>query len=292
MNGKAPLGSYRTDMTVAAKPGLSGIFIQEEKVRLPNGVLHRDLNGTTTYIRGRETSKTGETTDPGRSAMPRDLREIVTGWQFLSLMPDPMGRPAAKRLATKGRLLLNKDGSNIAQYLLDVREKCAAVFDSIVESMKFVLDYAENFEPVETSEIQRMMYVRMREADFEIPGWLISTGTIRALALLAVLRHPDPSPLIVIEEIENGLDPRTLHMVLDEVREVVQSGRSQVILTTHSPYLLDLLPLQTVIFIERDHGGDPVFWRPSDNAAVQKWARDFAPGQLYTAGRFQRGVQS
>ena len=175
---------------------------------------------------------------------------------------------------------------------MDVREKCAAVFDSIVESMKFVLDYAENFEPVETSEIQRMMYVRMREADFEIPGWLISTGTIRALALLAVLRHPDPSPLIVIEEIENGLDPRTLHMVLDEVREVVQSGRSQVILTTHSPYLLDLLPLQTVIFIERDHGGDPVFWRPSDNAAVQKWARDFAPGQLYTAGRFQRGVQS
>ena len=28
--------------------------------------------------------------------MPRDLREIVTGWQFLSLMPDPMGRPAAR----------------------------------------------------------------------------------------------------------------------------------------------------------------------------------------------------
>jgi predicted ATPase len=223
--------------------------------------------------------------------MPRALREIVSGWQFLSLMPDPMGRPAAKRLATTGRLLLNKDGSNIAQYLLDVRERDAAAFDSIVESMKFVLDYARNFEPVESSEIQRMMYVRMLEADFEIPGWLISSGTIRILALLAVLRHPDPPPLIVVEEIENGLDPRTIHMLLDEVREVVQRGRSQVILTTHSPYLLDLLPLQTVIFVERNHGRDPVFWRPSNNETVQEWAKNFAPGQLYTAGRFQQGDQ-
>jgi predicted ATPase len=292
MNGRAGLGSYRADMTVAAKPGFSGIFIQEENIGMPDGVLHRGPNGKCAYIRGDETGKANEVADPGRSAMPRPLREIVGGWQFLSLMPDPMGRPAPKKLATNGHLLLNKDGSNIAQYLLNIRERDGAVFDGIVESMKFVLDYAKNFEPVESSEIQRMMYVRMMEADFEIPGWLISTGTIRILALLAVLRNPDPPPLIVVEEIENGLDPRTIHMVLDEIRGAVQGGQSQVILTTHSPYLLDLLPLQTMIIVQRENGGDPIFWRPSDNAQVQEWAKNFAPGQLYTAGRFQRGVQS
>ena len=292
MNGRASWGSYRMEMTVAAKPGFNGIFIQEENFRLPDEVIHRGHDGKCVYIRGNETVKARETVDPGRSAMPRSLREIVSGWQFVSLMPDPMGRPAAKKLATNGRLLLNKDGSNIAQYLLDIREKNAAVFAGIVDSMKFVIDYAKNFEPVESSEIQRMMYVRMLEADFEIPGWLISTGTIRILALLAVLRHPDPPPLIVIEEIENGLDPRTLHMVVGEIRDAIHSGLTQVILTTHSPYLLDILPLETIVLVQREEGGDPVFWRPSGSEEIQAWAKSFAPGQLYSMGRFKQEVQS
>lgn len=292
MNGRADWGSYRTDLTVAAKPGFSGIFIQEENIGMPDGVLHRGPNGKCAYIRGDNTGKAREVADPGRSVMPRALRDIGGGWQFLSLMPDPMGRPAPKKLATNGHLLLNKDGSNIAQYLLDIREKDAAVFDGIVESMKFVLDYAKNFEPVESSEIQRMMYVRMLEADFEIPGWLISTGTIRILALLAVLRNPDPPPLIVIEEIENGLDPRTLHMAVAEIRDAIHSGLTQVVLTTHSPYLLDILPLETIVLVQREGGGDPVFWRPSGSDEILAWAKSFAPGQLYSMGRFKREVKS
>ena len=158
--------------------------------------------------------------------MPRDLRDVIGKWQFLSLLPDPMGRPAVKRMASNGTMVLNRDGSNLAQYLLNIRTKDTAAFDGIVEAMRFVLDYARNVEPVETREIQPTMYLKMleqlRDESIEIPGWLISTGTIRVLALLAVLRNPDPPSLIVVEEIENGLDPRTIHMVLDEIRTTVQ----------------------------------------------------------------------
>ena len=96
----------------------------------------------------------------------------------------------------------------------------------------------------------------------------------------------------MVEEIENGLDPRTLHLVLDEIHDAVKEGRTQTILTTHSPYFLDLVPLQTVVLCERDESGVPGFWRPSDSAEVQNWAKSFAPGQLYTAGRFKREVKS
>jgi len=71
--------------------------------------------------------------------------------------------------------------------------------------------------------------------------------------------------------------------------EAVQSGESQIILTTHSPYFLDLLPLQTILQVERDKKGNPVFWRPADNKEVRDWAKDFAPGRLYTTGRLSRG---
>ena len=64
------------------------------------------------------------------------------------------------------------------------------------------------------------MHLEMTEADFKVMGWLLSTGTLRVLALLALFRHPEPPPLIVIEEIENGLDPRTIHLIVEEIYEL------------------------------------------------------------------------
>lgn len=297
VSGSVREGAYRANMLVNATLGLNGTMIQEEGIDLPGGThFARDRSGSCLTKQGDLTGRLRRKRDAGETAMPPELRAAIRRWQFLSLLPDPMGRPAAKQMVANEALTLNRDGSNLAQYLLAIRSKDTAAFEGIVESMRFVLDYAKDFQPVETREIQPTMYLKMleqvQEASVEIPGWLISTGTLRILALLAVLRNPDPPPLIVVEEIENGLDPRTIHMVLDEIRGAVQGGQSQVILTTHSPYLLDLLPLQTMIIVQRENGGDPVFWRPSDNAQVQEWAKNFAPGQLYTAGRFQRGVQS
>ena len=296
INSRTAKGDFTASMAVNSDPGLNRILIQKEHIVSPEGVdVSRDHTGRCVIKHGDKTDKLKQLYDPGKSVMLQDLREFIGGWQFLSLSPDPMGRPAVKKMAGNGAVMLNRDGSNLAQYLLNIRAKDTTAFEDIIEAMQFVLDYARNFDPIETREIQTTMYLKMLEKvgdrPIEIPGWLISTGTIRILALLAVLRNPDPPPLIVVEEIENGLDPRTLHMVLDEIRSAVQGGRSQVILTTHSPYLLDLLPLQTLVLVERENGGDPVFRRPSDDEEVRKWAEKFAPGQLYTAGRFKREVQ-
>ena len=199
-----------------------------------------------------------------------------------------MGRPAVKQMAANKSITLNRDGSNLAQYLLSIRDQDSSAFEGIVEAMQFVLDYARNFEPVETRAIQPTMYLQMLEQlgnkTIEIPSWLISTGTLRILALLAVLRHPEPPPLIVVEEIENGLDPRTLHLILEEIRTAVEAGKCQVILTTHSPYLLNLIDVQQLLLCTRVDG-NPVFTRPGNEKSVLEWSKSFAPGQLYTMGR-------
>ena len=291
LSGWNTTGSYRTDMRINARPGYNGIFIQDEMASLAgNRTLRRAASGHFSVTQGKKILLKPRTPlGPGESALPHEVREMVAGWQFLSLTPDRMGAPVPRKMAVGGVLPLNRDGSNLAQYLLNIRDRDPSAFDGIVESMQAVLDYSRNFEPVETQEIQRTMYVQMRERDFEIPGWMLSTGTVRILAFLAVLRNPMPPPLIVIEELENGLDPRTIHLLLEEIREAVQDGRTQVIVTTHSPYLLDLVPLQTIVLVERHEGGEPSFRRPFDSREVKSWARTFAPGQLYTAGRFHRG---
>ena len=209
-------------------------------------------------------------------------------WQFLMLNPERMGQPTPQQL-TSNRVTLARDGSNIAEYLNEIRELDANAFAGILEALRFVLPYAKDLQPALTSELERAFYLRLNENNYQVPGWLLSTGTLRIVALLACLRHPKPPPLLVIEEIENGLDPRTLHLVVEEIRAAITAGTTQVILTTHSPYLLDLLDLSHIVVVEREEG-QPVFRRP-DAEQLADWSQSFSPGRLYTMGRLTRGDQ-
>lgn len=232
--------------------------------------------------------------DFGRSLLNAPLSKFqreaqqVKDWQFLTLQPERMGIPQPQQ-RTGGGVRLAKDGSNIADFLLDIRKLDQEAFDGIVETMAYVLPYARDLQPSVTSELERKAYLQLTEADFKVPGWMLSTGTLRMLALLALLRHPNPPPLIVVEEIENGLDPRSIHLVVEEIRNAVLSGVTQVIVTTHSPYLLDLLMLEHLVLVERDGKGQPRFLRPAGSENLQRWAADFAPGKLYTMGNLAGG---
>ena len=213
-----------------------------------------------------------------------EVANHIAAWQFLTLQPEVMGVPQPQQ-RTSGGVHLRKDGSNIADYLLEIRKLSIDAFEGIVQAMAYVLPYARDLQAAITSELERKAYLQLTESDFKVPGWMLSTGTLRVLALLAVMRHPNPPPLIVIEEIENGLDPRSIHLLIEEIRSAVTSGVTQVILTTHSPYLLDLLKLDQITLVARDASGEPRFHRPSNSESLQRWALEFAPGRLYTMGK-------
>ena len=211
--------------------------------------------------------------------------EVVRGWQFLNLEPRGMLDP--KPETRTGRdIRLSKDASNIAQYLQSIDDEDPTVLEAIAETLKAMLPFATDLRPDITRELQRTVYVRLYEAglakDQILPGWLLSQGTLRIVALLAVLRHPKPPAVVFIEELENGLDPRTIHLVIEEIRSFLQSG-GQVVATTHSPYLLDLLDLSQIVVVERNKTGAPTFNRPSKQK-LKGWTEKFAPGRLYTMG--------
>ncbi|MCW5970975.1 MAG: AAA family ATPase [Blastocatellales bacterium] len=222
----------------------------------------------------------------GESLFDEALGDYIADWQFVSLVPHEMSNPVPPQ-RTGGAVRLAKDGSNLAEYLLDIRKQDLSAFEGIIETLRCILPYASDVQPSLTSELERMVYLQFTEQKFKIPGWMMSTGTQRIVALLALFRHPNPPPLIVIEEIENGLDPRTIHLIIDEIRSVVESGKAQVIITTHSPYLLDLLSVSQIVLVERVEG-QPTFTRPADYKEVREWSKTFSPGKLYTMGRLRQ----
>lgn len=278
--GESPRKVRRLSMTVNNDPAANRMLIASERMtRLDGTWTERDPGGSL------------QSYGPGRSMLPYALDEDlvraadeVLAWQFLTLSPERMGLPVPQQ-RTKGAVRLANDGSNVADFLLDLRRQDANAFNGIVETMAFVLPYAKDIQPTLTSsEIERKAWLQLSEDTFKVPGWLLSTGTLRMLALLALLRHPSPPPLIVVEEIENGLDPRSIHLIVEEIRSAVLAGVTQVVVTTHSPYLLDLLTLEHLVVVERDGEGHPRFIRPADHKNLQAWAQEFAPGKLYTMG--------
>lgn len=67
----------------------------------------------------------------------------------------------------------------------------------------------------------------------------VSDGTLRVLAILAALHDPGYSAVLLIEELENGLDPRYLGRLVRRIlARLEQRDSAQVIVTTHSPVLV------------------------------------------------------
>lgn len=289
LNGAMGKQALTLMMRINSAPGHDKQFIQDEDIDIAK-IAHIKRNDTgVVFFEDRVNRDTQERKIPdGESAVrgfAPELAEFIASWQFLSLIPQSMGRPVLQK-RTAGNVRLDQDGANIADYLRDMRELDTPAFEGLLDAVRYVLPFAMELQPQPT-DVDRSVYLPMKEGTFTVPGWLLSTGTLRILALLALLRHPKPPPLILVDEIENGLDPRTLGLLVEEIRTAVQSGRTQVIATTHSPYFLDLLALSHIVTVNRIES-QPCFSRPADQTTLQGWREKFSPGRLYTMGLLDR----
>jgi predicted ATPase len=101
---------------------------------------------------------------------------------------------------------------------------------------------------------------------------------MRFLLLLAILGNPEPDALIAIDEPEVGLHPSMLPIVAELARQA--SDRSQVILTTHSPQLLDAFrdepPTTTVARWEDGATKLSVI----EGAELDRWLEEYSLGTL------------
>ena len=116
----------------------------------------------------------------------------------------------------------------------------------------------------------------------QIPASRLSDGTLRYLCLLAILLHPEPPPLIAIEEPELGLHPDVVTKVAELF--VDASQRTQVVVTTHSRMLVDALSNHpsSVIVCEKE-SGESRFTR-LDGTRLKAWLDKYSLGELWRSG--------
>ncbi|HVX84922.1 MAG TPA: ATP-binding protein [Phycisphaerae bacterium] len=111
-----------------------------------------------------------------------------------------------------------------------------------------------------------------------------SDGLLLVLAYLAILYLPEPPRLLLVEEPENGIHPGRLKEVMTILRELVaEQGHTQVVMTTHSPYLVDLFKPEEVTLCQKGEDGAVKVTRLSDSAAVRKQMDVFTLGEIWTS---------
>ena len=126
-------------------------------------------------------------------------------------------------------------------------------------------------------------YIREKGLIEPLSAIRLSDGTLKFLCLLAVLLHPQPAPLVCIEEPELGLHPDALQLVAEALLEA--SNHSQLVVTTHSADLVDALSdrPEAVVVCERDFDNSTQFKR-LQRADLDVWLERYRLGELWRKG--------
>lgn len=96
--------------------------------------------------------------------------------------------------------------------------------------------------------------LKLREGNHLVPARIVSEGTLRILGLLALGGVKDTPTLIGFEEPENGIHPRRIKLVAELLQSLARSGDTQLVITTHSPLLPDLISDTSLYACKKSNG--------------------------------------
>jgi predicted ATPase len=194
-----------------------------------------------------------------------------------------LGRFSTTRLPQRVDLpedFLLEDASNLGLVLNDLLNR-RATKRLILENFQ---QFYEGFEDI-TTKVQGgtiQIFIHEKGLDQPISASRLSDGTLHYLCLLVILLHPEPPPLICIEEPELGLHPDILPKIADLLIDASQ--RTQLIVTTHSETLVSRLSEipEAVVVCERDEQGTHLRRLQPDKLRI--WLDKYMLGELWRMG--------
>lgn len=212
------------------------------------------------------------------------LRRFISNWYISYLSAgDARGQPEAG-----AHEHLSKSGDNLANVIQFLKERHPKLLDRIFETLRRRVPRIEHVRSEETQDGRLLLLIK--DAPFADPilARFASDGTLKMLAYLVVLLDPEPPPFIGIEEPENYLHPRLLPELGEECRKATE--RSQLLITTHSPFFLDAVRADEVRILHRDERGFTQVTRASDIRGINEFiAHGASLGKLWLESQFGVG---
>lgn len=195
---------------------------------------------------------------PDQKKSTAEHRHLASGYldllqsiRFLDLDPEAMRTPSPA-----SQSVLGPRGENLSSVLQglcrdDARKGVLRDWLQALTPLD-VVDFA-----FETDFAGRVMVFLVEADGNKTSAYSASDGTLRFLAMVAALLSSDSGRIYVFEELDNGIHPTRLHLLLDLIERACREQQVQVIGTTHNPAILSFLSdeaRQSALLVHRPEG--------------------------------------
>ena len=200
--------------------------------------------------------------DPEKPALAYDvpgweaglLKAEIARWQFFDLIPQ---LAAATSNSAAAVTALDVHGANLSSWLHTLQVNHPADFERISKLVREAFPEIESLGTVVTQAGTVFLVSREKLLQAPITVFEASAGQLKFTALASLIYSPLGVPLICLEEPENHLHPRLLSLLVEMANQramELHGEISQTIVTTHSPYLVDLLEPEDVVLVSKHDG--------------------------------------
>ncbi|HEX2572904.1 MAG TPA: AAA family ATPase [Polyangia bacterium] len=179
---------------------------------------------------------------PGVEVLGLALHEAFQRIYPLDIRPERM-----RGYGQMKRPQLAPDGSNFSgalAHLCESSEEKQAIVDWLTE---LLAPEIADIDFVGVKELGDVMAILVEKDGKRVPARGLSDGTLRFLGLLLALRTAEPGSLFLIEDIDSGLHPARVHVLVEFLEALVRERDVQVIATTHAPVVLQALSRETLL---------------------------------------------
>jgi predicted ATPase len=214
------------------------------------------------------------------------VRKHLDSWRLYHVHDTSSSSPMKKTADVNDNRYLRPDGSNIAAFLYYLREKHVTAYSLIRRTVQRVAPFFDDFqlEPQKLNPDKILLEWKHKGSESYFDASSLSDGTLRFIVLTTLFLQPEqyrPS-VILVDEPELGLHPYAITMLASLIKQA--SVKTQVIVSTQSPLLLDHFQPEDVLVADRVDGGTQ-FTR-LESAKLSGWLKDYSLGQLWEKNEF------
>ena len=189
-------------------------------------------------------------------------------------------------------LEIQDNGSGLPAVLTTLQDQSPERFEGLNRDLRQWLPEFNRILFDTPGQGQRAITLRTAHGAHIVATGKLSAGTLLSLTLLTICHLPNPPAIIGLEEPDYGIHPRLLRGLKDSLLRLTsptsfedKRDPVQVIVTTHSPYFVDLFreELDSVVLMKKD-GLYSTFARMSDLPNVAEIVKDAALGEAWYSG--------
>ncbi|MBR0271092.1 MAG: AAA family ATPase [Methanobrevibacter sp.] len=176
-----------------------------------------------------------------------------------------------------GKVKLSESGQNlpvVLENILNDHEKQRKYLNLV----SILLPYIEKIDVFSLEDNRRMFRLSEKYTKSPVLSPFISDGTMNILALISAL-YFESGDIILIEEPERNIHPALFIQLVGMMKEVSQN--KQVIITTHSPEILNYCDLEDIHLISRDSNGFSKISKPINNEEIKVFVDELGIGQIF-----------